>query len=541
MGEAERKGQRMAKRIRGVALIMLAAVAAPTMSAAEFNPAGAYRESDAVAQRYPDAKLSYRTPGFAAGKQDFTSQAEMMSFLRALASRAPHMQFDDSARSQQGRELPVLLFSRDHARIGSGAKPVVLLIGQQHGNEPAGGEAALALAGRLGDGDLAPLIDAIDVIIAPRANPDGAAAFNRALANGIDLNRDHTLQRTPEARVVGGLLAFFRPNIVFDCHEFTVAGRWVDKVGGLVRVDAMIQHATTPNMSASLSRAQTELFLPAILAAFDAQKLTHDWYHTTDGSRRESPVAMGGIGPDTGRNVAGLRNAVSFLLETRGVGLGRAHFARRVGTHVVAAEAIMRLAAKDPAAVLALSRAAEMESAKATEPVIVQAKPRAEARSMTFVDPVSGVDKTVSVAWLSALQIEPVSTRPRPAGYVISAATVAIMDPLRRARIAMRPVTKAATIAGEHYRARELTAGAKEDGRGDDVGAGAIVKGVYDLEPAEIVVAPGDLFIPMDQPLAGLVAAMMEPENDSGLVANRLIPATKGERLPIARLSRAPE
>ena len=42
----------MAKRIRSAALILLAAVAAPTMSAAEFNPASAYRESDAVAQRY---------------------------------------------------------------------------------------------------------------------------------------------------------------------------------------------------------------------------------------------------------------------------------------------------------------------------------------------------------------------------------------------------------------------------------------------------------------------------------------------------------
>lgn len=531
----------MAKRIRSAALILLAAVAAPTMSAAEFNPASAYRESDAVAQRYPDAEISYPTPAFAAGKRDFTSHAEMMDFLRALAMRAPQMQFDDSARSQQGRELPVLLFSRDHARIGSGAKPVVLLIGQQHGNEPAGGEAALTLAGRLGDGDLAPLLDAIDVIIAPRANPDGAAAFVRTLANGVDLNRDHTLQRTPEARVLGGLLAFFRPNIVFDCHEFTVAGRWIEKVGGLVRIDAMIQHATTPNMSAVLSRAQTDLFLPAILAAFDAQKLTHDWYHTTDGSRRESPVAMGGIGPDTGRNVAGLRNAVSFLLETRGVGLGRAHFARRVKTHVVAAEAIMRQAAKDPAAVLAISRAAEIESATATEALIIQARPRAETRSLTFVDPVSGADKTVSVAWLSALNIESVRVRPRPAGYVISGATIAIMDPLKRARITMRPVTKAAAIAGEYYRARELTAGAKEDGRGDDVGAGAIVKGVYELEPAEIVVSPGDLFIPMDQPLAGLAAALMEPEGDSGFIANRVIPVTKGERLPIARLSRAPE
>ena len=37
---------------------------------------------------------------------------------------------------------------------------------------------------------------------------------------------------------------------------------------------------------------------------------------------------------DTGRNVNGLKNAVSLLVETRGVGLGRLHIQRRVHTQV---------------------------------------------------------------------------------------------------------------------------------------------------------------------------------------------------------------
>ena len=128
-----------------------------------------------------------------------------MAFLRSLLSQAPLMRLDADARSQQGRELPVLLFSTAQDTIGSGVKPVVLIIGQQHGNEPAGGEAALVLAQRLGTGDLTALLQSIDVIIVPRANPDGAAAFVRGLANGIDPNRDHTLLRTPEIRTLGAL------------------------------------------------------------------------------------------------------------------------------------------------------------------------------------------------------------------------------------------------------------------------------------------------------------------------------------------------
>ena len=65
-------------------------------------------------------------------------------------------------------------------------------------------------------------------------------------------------------------------------------------------------------------------------------KLRQSWYYTTTYDMQDRRVSMGGVVPDTGRNIAGLRNAISFLIETRGVGIGRAHFTRRVYTHVVA-------------------------------------------------------------------------------------------------------------------------------------------------------------------------------------------------------------
>jgi hypothetical protein len=523
-----------------VSLLMLASLICGTDAGrATFDAASVYHEAPELAARFPDPEVVYTTPAFAAGKQDFTSQDELMAFVRDLSARAPSLRLDASARSQQGRELPVLLFSRDHNAMGDGSKPVVLIIGQQHGNEPAGGEAALVLAQRLGSGDLANLLSAIDVIIVPRANPDGADAFVRALANGIDANRDHTLLRTPEIRTIGALFTRYKPQLVLDCHEFTVAGRWVAKVGGLQRIDAMIQYATVPNLPPSLSRAEADL-LPAILAAFDVNGLTHDWYHTTNGSRVDSPVAMGGIGPDTGRNVAGLRNAVSFLLETRGVGLGRAHFARRVQTHVVAAVAIMQLAAKDPGALMALSRQAATEAATATSPLVIAARQRPEQREMQFIDPKTGADKPVTVTWLSALDIEATATRPRPAGYIVRHDLVQAIETLNRAGLVTRAVTQPATVPGDYYRAAEISTGAKEDGRGDDTGAGAIVKGSYALEQADIPIVPDDVFVPLDQPLAGLAAALLEPESDAGIVANHLVPVAEGQLLPIARLNRAP-
>jgi hypothetical protein len=532
----------MATRTRlRISMITLASLLWCTgASRSGFDAASVYIEAPEVAARFPDPDVHYTTPAFAEGKQGFTSQDELMAFLRDLSGRAASMRLDASARSQLGRELPVLVFSHDQNAVGDGTKPVVLVIGQQHGNEPAGGEAALVLAQRLGTGDLANLLNSIDVIIVPRANPDGADAFVRGLANGIDPNRDHALLRTPEIRTIGALFTRYKPQLVLDCHEFSVAGRWVTKVGGLQRIDAMIQYATVPNLPPSLARADSELLLPAILGAFDANGLSHDWYHTTDGSRVDAPVAMGGIGPDTGRNVAGLRNAVSFLLETRGVGLGRAHFARRVQTHIVASVAIMQLAAKDPGSFMALSQRASTEASTSTSPLVIVARQRPEQREMKFIDPKTGTDKPVTVTWLSALDIEATMTRPRPAGYIVNHDSAQAIDALNRAGLVTRVITQPRAVPGDHYRATDITTGAKKDGRGDDTGAGAIVKGTYVLEQAEIPVVPDDVYVPLNQPLAGLAAALLEPESDAGIVANRLVPVAKGQLLPIARLNRAP-
>ena len=94
-----------------------------------------------------------------------------------------------------------------------------------------------------------------------------------------------------------------------------------------------------------VTRAAEEWFRQPVIAALRAQGLSSEWYYTTTGDLADKKVSMGGTQPDTGRNVNGLTNAVSVLIETRGVGLGRVHLARRVQTHVVALESLLRSAA----------------------------------------------------------------------------------------------------------------------------------------------------------------------------------------------------
>jgi len=503
---------------------------------AQFDPAKAYREAPAVAARYPDPTVDYDTPALGAGRTSFTSHAEMMAYLQALQAKSPAMTMKIIGRSQQDRELPLLV-------LGSLApsKPVVLLIGQQHGNEHAGGEAMLALAKRLSGGDLSALLDRITVLIVPRANPDGAAADKRVLANGVDLNRDHTLLRSPEGQALGAIFRDYQPNVVLDCHEFTVAARWVDKFGGLQRIDAMLQYATTANLPDVFVELQ-QTFRTRIIAGLDAAALTHDWYYTTGRVGGPPVVSMGGIGADTGRNVAALRNAVSFLIETRGVGIGLAHFKRRVHTHVTAATAILQAAADNPAGVLAaVARSREVVASLAGKgDFIVLSKQTAEKRTLTFVNPADGADKPVEVDWNSSLKIVPALTRPRPQGYLLASSESVAAVRLRDLGLTVQMVAASAVLSGEPYRVISVRESGKDDVTGADEGAGQILQGEFKTEPATINASAGAYYVSMAQPLANLAGIVLEPESPVGFVANRLIAIPADGKLATARLSTAP-
>jgi murein tripeptide amidase MpaA len=175
--------------------------------------------------------VSYRTPAFEPGRGAYTSNAELRGLLHGLVhdgqggANPTTVRLLQLGSSQTGVPLEALHFSREPVALAaagttaSAPRPVVLLIGQQHGDEPAGSEALIVIARELDRGSLAALLDRIDVVILPRANPDGAAAGQRGTASGIDMNRDHLLLRTPEAQAQAQLAREFNPVVVVDSHE----------------------------------------------------------------------------------------------------------------------------------------------------------------------------------------------------------------------------------------------------------------------------------------------------------------------------------
>ncbi|WP_370869833.1 M14 family metallopeptidase [Polaromonas sp.] len=509
----------------------------------------------AVAARFPAPSVVYSTPGLQEGRSSFTSNAEIQTWLRDLSASAPSVpglkaSVLSMGQSQRGTAMEALVLTRaagtDAAALLASDRPTVLLLGQQHGDEPAGSEALLVVARELTQGLLRPLLDRINVIIVPRANPDGSADSKRATSGGLDMNRDHLLLNTPEAQALARLARDYRPTVVVDAHEYTVVGRFLQKFDAIQKYDALLQYATTANIPEFLTKASEEWYRRPLLAALRAQGLSTEWYYTTSADLADKKISMGGTQPDTGRNVNGLKNTVSLLIETRGVGIGRLHIQRRVHTHVTAIGSVLASTAQRASELGQLQPYIEKElSAQACkEEAVVEAGPTLTQYELLMLDPVSGADKPLKVEWNSALTLRKLKTRVRPCGYWLSASSKTAVERLRLHGVQVLRVLEPSSMLGDIYRETARTAGARQDVRGSITDAAQIVKTEVALVRGVIDAPAGSYYVPLNQPLANLVMAALEPDTQNSYFANQLIdsltsaarvmsePAAKTEELP---------
>ena len=508
-----------------------------SLTHAQFDPAQAMVEPEAIARQFPDPAVVFTSPAFAPGRQDFTTHAEVFSFLDALARRSGRVSIETVGRSQQGRAMALAVLAGQRGFDAS--LPTVLLLAQQHGNEPAGGEAALVLAQSLAH-ERSALLDRVNVVIMPRANPDAAERFARESSNGIDVNRDHLLLRTSEAQAIAAAVQRYAPQVVLDLHEFTVGGRWVSKFGAVMRADALLQAATVGNLSPGVQAAQGR-YLAAARIALEAAGHRVDDYHTASADPKDLSVAMGGINVDTGRNVGGLRHAISLLLETRGVGLGRAHYARRVQSHVLAALAIIETAAKDGPALVQLQRDAGIAAAGLAcgGKFAVVVRQTAQRRSLAFLDAKSGEPRDVEVTWRSSHQLDTERERTRPCGYLIDPGQHLAVQHLRALGIQVATLgkTKPQTLWDvEDFVLEAEAVGQRQDARG------AIADSQDDIrvlrvqtQARQLVPAPGSWYVTLNQPLAALISAALEPDSQNSFVANRLLVIEAGQLRRVMR------
>jgi hypothetical protein len=511
--------------------------ATPDATASVVPDAAAAPYSAAVAARFPEPTTVYRTPGLEPTREQFSSNSEIAGWLRDVAASSGRNRASvlPLGASQSGTPLEALVITRAEATsaaalLASG-KPTVLLVGQQHGDEPAPAEALLVLARELTQGSLEPLLDRINVVLLPRANPDGATAGKRVTASGIDMNRDHLLLRTAEARALARLQRDYRPMVTVDAHEYTVVGRFLEKYSAIQKFDALLQYATTANLSEFMPRASEEWFRRPVVTALNREGLTSEWYYTTSTDAQDLRISMGGTQPDTGRNVHGLRNAVSLLVETRGVGIGRMHIQRRVHTQVVALSSVLRSAAQRSDDLIKLHSYMEREAAgnACRGEMVTSAGPTLQRRALTMLDPATGADRQVDVEWNSALELRPLKTRARPCGYWLAASATLAVERLQQLGVQVMRISEPGAVLGETYQENSRSSGRRSDVRGSIADAAPTVQVDVALARGLLDTPMGSYYVPLAQPLANLVVAALEPDTQNSFFANHVVDALQNQ------------
>lgn len=202
----------MTNRVRFSALVLTgaaAALAVPLVTA----PAEA-------------AHTAPRTGLESSAGERWTTQPEEQDFLAAVDRGSGRVSVERIGTTKQARPLQLV-------HLGARRSPhTVLLICSQHGDEPSGREACLTTIRDLAharDGATRRMLSRTHIMVVPTANPDGRAADTRGNADGVDVNRDHIALRTAEGRSLARVIRDYRPDVVYDLHEYGATPPYYDR------------------------------------------------------------------------------------------------------------------------------------------------------------------------------------------------------------------------------------------------------------------------------------------------------------------------
>jgi hypothetical protein len=445
-----------------------------------------------------------------------TGYADMMAILNKLDASSSRVSLVSIGKSVQGRDIPALFFSKARFAAQRGQKPVALVFCQQHGDEPSGKEASLLLAANLLGRDKN-ILDGLDLILVPTANPDGSELKQRRNAHDRDLNRNHVLLSEPETLALHRLFQCWFPEIVLDVHEYNaVSPSWIGR-GMIVNVDERLGWLSNLNIDAGIRSFSEEVFYPAV-----REQVGKDGYimlpYLLGSPDKNDRLRFSTNDIDDGRQSLGIYNTFSFILEGKRYGSMDNMLERRSATQLSAMTAFLRSTASKGTEILAMVR-----SARAALLHEVAPGERAFLRMDYFPDPArpSVMVPVFSLnGWNEETRewqnFEPLvkvkKSVPLPQAYVIPAMESALIELLQRHQMRLFRLTAPAEATVEKYRVLHAAARIEEE----------ISKPEFDLEKTveKTGLRQGDVVVFLNQRARLLIPLLLEPESSWGILTD---------------------
>ena len=493
---------------------------APQLTAVPYNPA--------IESRFTAPTTIYDTPGLGINRQQFSTHTEISAWLQTLSNKADNgilLAPLTIGTSQKGLPIQALIATQGSGiqatALNSNGKPTVLLVGGQHGDEPASTEALLLIARELSQGGLlAPLLQQINILIVPRANPDAAATASRLTADGTDLAHDHLLLSTPEAQALARMIRNYRPAAVLDLQEVAAGGLLLQKFQAVQSYDVLVQPAGTANTHEFINKAALEWLSQPVRAALNQAEISNEWFFQPSPEPEDKSLSMASLNPDTLINASSLKNSAALLIASRGSDLGRMHIQRRVHSLVTATTAALRATAEKSRNLLQVESfvSRDISALACRNTLTVQAKQTQEQHTIQMLQAESGEQVQARVDWNSSIKIQPTQTRSRPCGYWLSSDAGRAVDRLRLQGVQVLQVGETGQMMAESYNPPK--AGSHTP---------LLTRGGIDA-PA------GSYYITLNQAKSNLIAAALEPDTSFSYVSQNLINSPAN----IARVVAAP-
>ena len=155
----------------------------------------------------------------------------------------------------------------------------------------------------------------------------------------------------------------------------------------------------------------------------------------------------------------------------------------------------------------------EVSALACTGEAVVQAAPVAAQYDLQVLDAVTGADKIINVDWDSSLALNRLAVRNRPCGYWLAASASPAVERLRMHGVTVMRLLDNGAVLADTYQGVPGNAPA-----GDKPAANVrLSRGLLD-------VPRGSFYVPLNQPMANLVMAALEPDTPFSFTTQRLVP-----------------
>jgi hypothetical protein len=483
-------------------------------------------------------------PSTVAESSQFTAtsrHADVMEFIRKLQQQSSKIRLETLATSTEGRKVPLMVIGdpapTSPADLKFDDRAVVYFQANIHAGEVEGKEAALMLARDILQGKTPNYLDKLVVLIVPIFNADGNEKMspnNRSDQKGpeqgvgiryngqnLDLNRDGMKLETPEVvGLVQNALIRWDPVFFLDAHTHN---------GSYHEEPVTWTWGLNPNGDHAILNYMAKTLWPAV------EKLMREQYGTLtiphgdfmDVRNPEKGWVPLGPQPRYLSNYVGLRNRLSVLNEN----YPYADFETRVRGCYNLLRSFLDFCHSNRDEIVALVKEADRKAieraANPAESDVFIAEYDWEPIEQRF--DILGYEMEVTDTGGPRPRVRPTEQKktytnvpyyarfiPKrtvrfPRGYFIAVQDPSVIEKIRRHGITVERLTEPAKLEVEAYSVTEIT-GSERSNQGHYLTS---VKGETSQMVKEF--PPGTFYVSTAQPLAGLVAYLLEPESDDGL------------------------